>query len=94
MKLRVQYTGQLRTTVGRSEDELELAEPTRLPVALRELVSHLGEQARPHLTTAEGGLASGLLVVVNGSAVCGSQAHETLLKPGDVVTLLPPIAGG
>ena len=35
-----------------------------------------------------------LLVVVNDSAVSAREAATTMLHSDDVVTLLPPIAGG
>jgi molybdopterin converting factor small subunit len=94
MKLRVQYTGQLRTAVGRSEDELELPEATTVPLLLRDLAVRLGGQAAAHLSTSAGQIPCGLLVVVNGAAIAASHASETRLSPGDTVTLLPPIAGG
>jgi molybdopterin converting factor small subunit len=94
MKLRVQYTGQLSTAAGRSEEELELTGPTSLAGLLSDLAARLGERAAAHLTMAGGRLPCGLIIVVNGSAVAGPRAAERLLQPGDVVTLLPPIAGG
>ena len=53
MKLRVQYTAQLRAATGRSEDEVELPEGTSLAA----LVSHLGARlggAASHLIAADG----------------------------------------
>jgi molybdopterin converting factor small subunit len=94
MKLRIQYTGQLRTAVGRSEDELEVPEATTVPVLLKELSVRLGQGAAAHLSTSDGQAPCGLLVVVNGAALAASQAREVRLNAGDVVTLLPPIAGG
>jgi molybdopterin converting factor small subunit len=94
MKLRVQYMGQLRTAAGRSEEELDLPESTNLAALLSQLASHLGDGAAPHLITPSGHAQGGLLVVVNGSAVAAPHAAATILRTGDVVTLLPPIAGG
>jgi len=94
MKLRVQYMGQLRTAAGRSEEEIELPESTNLAALLSQLASRLGEAAAPHLVNAAGHAQGGLLIVVNGSAIAASHAATTVLCPGDIVTLLPPIAGG
>ena len=94
MKLRVQYMGQLRTAAGRSEEEIELPESTSLTTLLSKLASRLGDGAAPHLVTAAGHAQGGLLIVVNGSAIAAPHAAATLLRPGDIVTLLPPIAGG
>ena len=94
MKLRIQYTGQLRATVGRSEEELDLAEPTTLSLLLRELATRHGNHAAAHLTTTAGHIPAGLLLVVNGAAIPASQCSDAVVRPGDIVTLLPPIAGG
>lgn len=93
MKLRVQYTAQLRTAVGRPEDEVEMPEGS----TLAELVVHLAQRldgVASHLVAADGRLDRNLLVVVNGQAVARSEAVEMSLRGGDVVLLLPPIAGG
>ena len=94
MKLQVQYMGQLRTAAGRSEEEIELPESTSLAALLGQLASRLGAGAAPHLVTAGGHVQGGLLIVVNGSAIAAPHTASAVLQPGDVVTLLPPIAGG
>ena len=94
MKLRVQYTGQLRTAAGRSEEEVELPEATNLAALLHQLASRLGKGALPHLLTPAGHPQSSLLVIVNDSAIPAPQTAATILRQGDVITLLPPIAGG
>lgn len=93
MKLHVHYTAQLRAAVGRSEEEVELPDGS----SLADLLLRLAEQycdARPHLATECGSLRPSLLVVVNNIAVPLREAADRELQPGDVVMLLPPIAGG
>ena len=93
MNVRVQYTAQLRTTVGRSEDEVELPEGSSLAT----LVGHLAERldgANLHLISADGQIHRSLLAVVNDSAVTARDAARVALRSGDTVILLPPIAGG
>jgi molybdopterin converting factor small subunit len=93
MKLRVKYTAQLRTALQRTEDVVELPEASSLSA----LLSHLAGQnqtGRPHLLTTSGAVNPCLLLVVNESAVAASDASAVALKDGDVVLLLPPIAGG
>lgn len=94
MKLRVQYMGQLRTVAGRSEEEIELPDSTNLAALLSQLASRLGDGAAPHLVNAAGHAQRGLLIVVNGSAIAPPHTAATILRPGDTITLLPPIAGG
>jgi sulfur-carrier protein len=93
MKLRVQYTAQLRAAAGRAEDEIELPEGS----SLAELLAHLATKldgAAAHLLSTDGRTHRSLLIVVNDLAVPAHAAAATSLKPGDIVTLLPPIAGG
>jgi molybdopterin synthase sulfur carrier subunit len=93
MKLRVQYTAQLRTVAGRPEDEVELPEGTTLAQLLQHLAARL-DGAAAHLVANDGRVHRSLLIVVNDRAVSSQDVGGTLLEPGDVVTLLPPIAGG
>jgi molybdopterin converting factor small subunit len=94
MKLRVQYTAQLRTAAGRSEDEVELPEGSSLAALLDHLAARLGDSAAAHLILPGGKLPRTLLVVVNDSAASAHEAATTVLQSGDVVLLLPPVAGG
>ena len=94
MRLRVQYTGQLRTAAGRSEDEFDLPDSTTVPTLLREVATRLGEGAAPHLVTSSGAAPCGLLILLNNTALSALHLTATRLRCGDTVTLLPPIAGG
>lgn len=93
MKLRVQYMAQLRAVVGQSEEVVELP----AAACLTELLVHLAVvhgEARSHFVTETGQARPSLLIVVNESAVSAREAATTVLHSNDVVTLLPPIAGG
>ena len=94
MKLRIQYTGQLRTAAGRSEEQLDLPEPPTIPALLSQLACRLGDAAAPHLVTASGAAPCGLLVILNDTAIPTPHTASATLQPGDTITLLPPIAGG
>ncbi len=94
MRLRVQYTAQLRTVVGRTEEEIEFPEGSNLAELLVHLASELRREAAPFLLTAGGELQPSLLVALNHGAVSSCNARAVLVNAGDVVTLLPPIAGG
>jgi molybdopterin synthase sulfur carrier subunit len=94
MKLRVEYTAQLRTISGRPADEIELPAGSNVGELLQHLARHLGDGAAPHLLTSEGIAPRSLLVVVNDKAAPAYEAAHRQLQPGDTVLLLPPIAGG
>jgi molybdopterin converting factor small subunit len=93
MKILIKYSAQLRTALQLAEETVELPAAARLS----ELLLHLAERheaGRPHLLNAKGTFQASLLIVVNESAVAASDAAAWRLKDGDVVLLLPPIAGG
>ncbi len=93
MKVHVKYTAQLRQVVQRAAEVVELPEASRLS----ELLAHLASRhpaGRPHLLSGAGQANACLLVVVNEAAVSAGDAASVQLQEGDVVLLLPPIAGG
>jgi len=94
MKLRVQYTAQLRTAIGCAEEEVELPEGSSLAVLLDHLANLRGHEAAKHLLNPAGDAPHSLLVIVNDAAKPASLARTTVLRPGDTISLLPPIAGG
>jgi molybdopterin synthase sulfur carrier subunit len=93
MKLSVQYMAQLRPLRGCQEEFVELPPGSNV----NQLLVYLAEQqpdVASHLLTAAGEVRPSLLVAVNGAAVAPQDAPRVALAHGDVVTLLPPIAGG
>lgn len=94
MNVQVEFTGQLRAVIGRADDRIELPEGATVAALLQHLGESLGEQVRPHLLNGSGAMQPSLLVAINGSAYPSRQAASTVLRHGDAVVLLPPIAGG
>jgi sulfur carrier protein ThiS len=94
MKIRVQYKGQLRTLLNCSEEEIELPDGGTVASLLNSLSQHhAGTTAQP-LLIVSGRAPTSLLIVVNEAAIPAQQFSTAILRAGDVVTLLPPIAGG
>lgn len=94
MNVRVEFTGQLRAAIGQATGRVELPEGATLAMLLVQLGQRCGEEARPHLLNASGQMQPSLLVAINGTACSSRQAAQTVLRDGDAVVLLPPIAGG
>ena len=94
MRLRVQYTAQIRAAANKSEDEVELPDGSNLAVLIDHLTVRLGREAAVHLVTSSGEPHRSLLIIVNESLIASTQTSATVLRTGDVVTFLPPIAGG
>lgn len=93
MRLRIQYTAQLRNAAGCAEEDVELPDGCSLAALLAHLAGRSQEIGR-HLLTDSGQAQPSLLVAINGSAMPALTAAATRVNCGDVVTLLPPIAGG
>ncbi len=94
MRLRVQYTAQLRSALGRAEEEIELPEGSNVSDLLAHLTTEVCREAAPFLLTPSGDIQPSLLVAVNAGAVLAREAQGVQIRSGDVVTLLLPIAGG
>ncbi|HEX9619679.1 MAG TPA: MoaD/ThiS family protein [Polyangiaceae bacterium] len=82
MELQLLYFAALRDRVGKSEESLVLGEPE---VTVTDLLALL-ERRHPGLK----GCLGGVRVAVNE---CFAEAAESI-RSGDVVALIPPVAGG
>ncbi len=94
MRILVQYKGQLRTALKCGEEEIELPDGGTVASLLSKLSERHSHVATQHLLTTNGRTPTGLLTVVNDAAISSLQCSMVVLNTGDVVTLLPPIAGG
>jgi MoaD family protein len=93
MIVHVRYTAQLRAAAGLTEEAVELAPGSSVADLLRHLAGR-HSQAAAHLLVSPAQVRPSLLVVVNEGAVPARQTAATALHDGDVILLLPPIAGG
>jgi len=88
MKITVQYTGQLRLTIGIGEEVLELPDGSSLQSLSSKLSQQYPEQSK--LLHAGEGFPSDIQVFVNSVQVQPSAE----LNDGDEILLLSPISGG
>ena len=94
MRLRVQYTAQLRSATGCHEDIVELSEGSSIKTLLALLGEKYGDSVRAHLLTPAGRIQRSLLVIVNGIAHTAGHSESILLHDHDCIEFLPPIGGG
>lgn len=93
MIVSVQYMAQLRTLVGVSEEQFELPEASHA-LTLVKRIAQDRSAAASHLLAESDSVRPSLLIAINGKAIALQNVAATMLEDGDVVTLLPPIAGG
>jgi len=91
MKVSVTYTGQIKTAVGCSREEIDHAGPCTLVEIIRRVAEEHGGASR-HLLTVDGTVQRALLLVLNGEQVPGGE--DPALSDGDHVAIMPPISGG
>ena len=94
MRIRVQYMAQLRTVIGQAEEELEFATGASLAEVIAHLALSRRREAASFLLTPRGELQPSLLLAINRTAISPADVGATPLQCGDVLTLMPPIAGG
>lgn len=92
--IHVQYLAQLRDVVNRANEVVEMPPGCTLAELLGTLAGRHGQNASAHLVTSGGEPQRTLLTIVNEAAIPPREAAATLLQEGDIVTLMPPIAGG
>jgi molybdopterin converting factor small subunit len=94
MTVRVCYLAQARKAAGVSEDVVPWRDGLTLSALLSNLATQHGPELRWFLFRDDGRLHATLLLTVNDQPVPRGTADSYLLNAGDVVTLIPPVAGG
>jgi molybdopterin synthase sulfur carrier subunit len=92
MKVYTKYYAFIRERLGRSDEEFELEEGS----TVADFLKLFSEKYAGKLMGLFDGpvLRKGFAVAVNGENVDLANWKNTRLKDGDVVVVLPPIAGG
>jgi molybdopterin converting factor small subunit len=94
MKVRVQYTAQMRAVAGAADEQIELPPDSNLGTLLGHLAHRWGPDGAAHLLAPNSQPLRSLLIVVNDAAIAGTELAQKRLADNDVITLYPPIAGG
>jgi molybdopterin converting factor small subunit len=92
MRITLHLYGDLRGALGSRETELEMPSGSTLE-ALERLLLEMYER-NPFTDPLATNPLRALRALVNGEDVSIFEGEQTMLKDGDVVTLIPPIAGG
>lgn len=88
MQVTVEYFGPARDAAGTGREVIELQSPS----TAEELVIRLANERGGRLATlllVDGRISRSVMLAVNDQ-----QADATLLKNGDVVSVIPPVSGG
>jgi MoaD family protein len=89
--IKLRLFASLREIAGKKDVEVE-GESISIKQALERLAAKLGDTARPVLFDGNGEVWASVLLLVNGDAA--GDGVNTVVKAGDVVSVLLPTAGG
>lgn len=92
LKIQTKYYAVLRERLGKTSEEFELPQGSTVTDFLEKLRQVYGGVLGDLFEG--GGLKTGFALALNGESLDKSLWASTRLKDGDVVVILPPIAGG
>jgi MoaD family protein len=90
MRISVQYLAQLRHAAGVNEEQIELARPCQVRDLLLQVAQRHGDAVKRLLLDSSGAVHPAILIFVNDEQVDLPE----IIRDGDRVTFLSPIAGG
>lgn len=94
MKVHVKFLATIREITGVPEIELEILYGDTVGVALQALQARYGTTFKEATTGTTAGGIPKVRFLVNGRNTDFLEELETKLKDGDVMVLVPPVAGG
>jgi molybdopterin converting factor small subunit len=92
MRITLEYHGQLRHLAQAESESREVDDGTSIPELVSAVAGDYDELFRAILLDASGALTPSALILMGDDPV--DRENWPVLKDGDVITLLPPIAGG
>lgn len=92
MDIIIEYSGQLRQSLGLQSERVELGTARTVQELVREPAARHATHFRQFILEADGVWRTALLLAVNDVQVRWETPHE--LREGDTVRVIAPIAGG
>jgi len=93
LKVKVEFFGELREIAGEKEKILEFNDPPTICEVLTLLVNIYGRKFEKIIFD-EGKLSENYIFLINGFNVRFLKGPDTILKDGDELAILLPVAGG
>jgi|YelNatPaOPRAMG01_1025707.scaffolds.fasta_scaffold00131_67 molybdopterin synthase sulfur carrier subunit len=94
MKVKIRYFAFLRELTGKREELVELEEGISIGKLLETLSVKYGEKFRDYLYGVGEFEGLSLNFLLNGRNISLDEGFNTKLQDGDVLSILPPVAGG
>jgi molybdopterin converting factor small subunit len=94
MKVEVRFEAQLRLTAGTGEIMIDAPDESTLHSVVHQVAESLGDSTRQQMLHDDGTLRTSLMYFVNDKPIRARDAGDTPVHDRDIISLLPPIAGG
>lgn len=94
MKIHIKFLATIREITEKSETELEIHPGDTVGTVLQALQTLYGPEFKEATTGTTAGGIPKVRFLVNGRDIDFLEGFETELKDGDVMVLIPPVAGG
>ncbi len=94
MNIKVRFEAQLRQAAGTDIADIDLEESNSISRVFSVVSEQFGKDVSSRLLDQDGNPQKSLLVFVNDQPVAYDCFTEGTLNDGDIVSILPPIAGG
>ena len=92
MNITIEYHGQLRHLANRDTETCTVQPGTSIPDIVTTMAHNHDDAFRAILLDEDGNLLHSTLMFIGDETL--DRANWPTLKDGDIITLLPPIAGG
>lgn len=94
MEVEVKFYAMLREIAGKRAEKITLPTKSSVGDLIDMLVERYGGEFERYIYNSEKQVRGYLSYMLNGVNINSLQGFDTILKDGDVFSLLPPVGGG
>lgn len=94
VEIEVKYYAMLREIAGKKAERLSLLPKSSVMDLINLLVERYGDEFKRYIYDAENQVRRYLSYMLNGFNINSLDGFDTMLKDGDMFSLLPPVGGG
>lgn len=94
IKIETRYYAYLKELTGKNSEYIMIEEGSTVRNIINYIIEKYGERMRSYIMDNEGRIRSSITIAINAQKLNTELAMKHVLNDGDVVVILPPIAGG
>lgn len=94
IKIEARYYAYLREITGKSSEVIMNDERPTINDILKIIVDKYGEKMKRYVLDERGEIRSNITIAINAQKVSKDEIKHYFLNDGDVLVIIPPIAGG